>query len=325
MKRAVLVIALLILACARKAPPPNPDRFPPHLTEIQPVNRNRVDLIFDEAIQQTGVSANDFAILTARGETLKLLTVSGGMDAATLSLLTEQQAAQKYTLTGQAHDRAGNPTRFTRNFFGSIRQDTVGPSVNSVSPRAFTTGLRRNVTITVAFSKPIDTLTLHEVWILPPALSARFKREWDAALSAVRFRLADSLGPDTTVTFILPPYIKDFVGNRLDHAAFTAFRTDTTALPRVVQGRLEVGDKPVADGYLVLAETLPALAVLSRSDGSFSLRVRKQSYSVTALTDTNRDGIVDLSAFRPGAELPDTLVMKLAADTTGKRVQSFFR
>lgn len=316
---------LLVLACAKKALPPNPDRFPPHLAEVQAVNRNRVDLIFDEAMQQKDVSVSDFTVLTARGETLKLLAVSGGTDAATLSLLTAQQAALKYTLTGFAHDQAGNPTRFTRGFFGSIRPDTVGPTVSSISPRAFSTGLRRNVTVMVAFSKTIDTLTMREVWILPAGLAARFKREWDPSLSAVRFVLADSLGPDTTVTFILPPYIKDFVGNRLDHAGFTVFRTDTTALPRVVSGRLEAGGKPVSDGYVVLADEQPALAVVSRSDGSFSLRARKQPYAATALADTNRDGVVDLSAFRPSAELPDTLVMKLEADTTGKRVESFFR
>jgi len=324
-KRTAFVIMLLVLACAKKAMPPNPDRFPPHLAEMRAVNRNRVDLIFDEAMQQKGASVSDFTVLTARSETLKLLAVSGGTDAATLSLLTARQAALKYTLTGSALDQVGNPTRFTRSFFGSIRQDTVGPMVSSISPRAFSVGLRRNVTVTVAFSKPIDTLTLSEVWILPAGLTARFKREWDPTLSAVRFMLSDSLGPDTTVTFILPPYIKDFVGNRLDHPAFTVFRTDTTALPRVVQGRLEAGGKPVADGYVVLAEEHPALAVVSRSDGSFSLRAGKQPYSATALADTNRDGVVDLSAFRPSAELPDTLKMKLEPDTTGKRVESFFR
>jgi hypothetical protein len=324
-KRVVLVIIVLALACAKKALPPNPDRFPPHLAEIRAVNQNRVDLIFDEAMQQKDASVRDFTVLTTRGETLKLLAVSGGTDAATLSLLTARQAALKYTLSGTAHDQAGNPTRFTRGFFGSIRADTVGPMVSSISPRAFSTGLRRNVTVTVAFSKPIDTLTLREVWILPPSLAARFKREWDATLSAVRFTLSDSLGPDTTVTFILPPYIKDFVGNRVDHAVFTVFRTDTTALPRMVPGRLEAGGNPISDGYIVLAEGQLAMAVVSRSDGSFFLRVGKQPYSVTALADTNRDGVVDLSAFRPSAELPDTLKLKLEPDTSRKQAGEFFR
>jgi hypothetical protein len=324
-KRAALVIVLLVLACAKKALPPNPDRFPPHLAEVQAVNQNRVDLVFDEGMQQKGLNVGDFLIATVRGETLKLLAASGGTDPATLTLLTDRQAEVKYLLTGTAHDQAGNPTRFTRAFFGSARPDTVGPLVSGVGPRPFSTGLRSNVTVTFAFTKPIDTLTLQQFWVLPPRVGARFRREWDPALSAVRFILADSLGPDTTVTFILPPYLKDFAGNRLDGAAFTTFTSDTAALPRVALGRLAAADKPVGDGYVVLGQAGPKLATVSRSDGSFGLRTRNEAYAVTALADTNSDGVVDLSAFRANATLPDTLVMQLEKDTTRTLVGSYFR
>lgn len=320
-----VVVALLLLACARKAMPPNPDRFPPHLAGIEARNQFRVDLVFDEPMQQKELSLSNFVVSGAAGDTLKLLAVSGGADAATLTLSTVRQIVEKYVVTGVAKDAAGNPTHFKRAFTGSARPDTIGPSLSSIQPRAFSTRQRRNLVLTLNFTKPIDTLTLTRLWILPSVLSSRFKPGWDPTLSAVRFTFADSLGPDTTVSVVVPPYVKDFSGNRLDHPGFTTFTSDTAALPKLVHGRLEHGDKPVPDGYVILSQEQPMLAAVSRDDGSFTLRARQEPYAVVALADTNRDGIADLSAFFASAALPDTLKMKLAADTTGKQVQDFFR
>jgi len=305
--------------------PPNPDRFPPHLADIQAVNQFRVDLSFDESMQQKGLRTSDFLVADAKGETLKLLAVSGGTQPAVLTLQTVRQAEGKYTVTGMARDMAGNPTRFKRTFSGSTRQDTVGPVLSGIQPRPFSTRVRKDFAVILNFTKPIDTLTLTELWILPPGLSSRFKPEWDPTLSSVRFRFADSLGPDTTVTVVLPQYLKDFAGNHLAGPGFTTFTSDSAPLPVVVRGRLEQGDRPDPVGYVILSQGQPVLAAVSRADGSFALRARSEPYAVTALADTNDDGVPDLSAFRASAVLPDTLVMQLTSDTTHAAVGSYFK
>jgi hypothetical protein len=325
MKRVELIVVLLLLACARKAMPPNPDRFPPHLAGIDAVNQFRVDLVFDEPMRQTSLNVNDFLVSGPTGDTLKLLAVSGGTDPATLTLSTVRQTVEKYIVTGAAKDAAGNPTHFKHGFMGSARPDTIGPSLSGIQPRPFSTRQRANLVLTFNFTKPIDTLTLTRLWFLPSSISSRFKPGWDPTLSAVKFTFADTLGPDTTVSVIVPPYLKDFSGNRLDHPGFTVFTSDTAALPKLVHGRLEHGDKPVPDGYVILSQAQPMLATVSRADGSFVLRARAEPYSVLALADTNRDGVIDLSASLPSAALPDTLVVKLASDTTRTRVESLFR
>lgn len=325
MKRTALVVGLLLLACARKEMPPNPDRFPPHLAGINAVNQFRVDLVFDEPMQQSKLNVNDFLVCGPSGDTLKLLAVSGGADPATLTLSTKRQTVEKYIVTGMGKDLAGNPTHFKHAFTGSARPDTVGPELSSIQPRAFSTRERANVVLTLNFSKPIDTLTLSRLWFLPSSISSRFKPAWDPTLSAVKFTLSDTLGPDTTVSVIVPPYLKDFSGNRLGHPGFTVFTSESLALPKLVHGRLESGDKPVPDGYVILSQAQPALAAVSRTDGTFMLRAKDQPYAVMALADTNRDGIVDLSASLPSAALPDTLVVKLEPDTTHTRVDSIFR
>jgi hypothetical protein len=325
MKRTAFVVALLLLACARKAMPPNPDRFPPHLAGIEARNQFRVDLVFDEPMLQKSLNPGDFLVSGPTGDTLKLLAVSGGSDAATLTLSTTRQTVEKYVVTGSAKDAAGNPTHFKHAFLGSARPDTIGPSLSGIQPRPFSTRVRKNFVLTLNFTKPIDTLTLTRLWILPSSIYSRFKSEWDPTLSAVRFTFADTLGPDTTVSVIVPPYLKDFSGNRLDHPGFTTFTSDTAALPKLVHGRLEHGDKPVPDGYVILSQEQPMLAAVSRADGSFVLRARAEPYAVLALADTNRDGVIDLSASLTSAALPDTLVMKLVQDTTRKLVQDYFR
>jgi len=325
MKRTALVVALLLLACARKAMPPNPDRFPPHLAGVEAVNQFRVDLVFDEPMQQKSLNAGDFLVSGPTGDTLKLLAVIGGSDPATLTLSTVRQTVQKYIVTGAAKDVAGNPTHFKHAFTGSARPDTIGPSLSSIQPRPFSTRQRKNLVLTLSFTKPIDTLTLARLWILPASLSRRFKPGWDPTLSAVRFTFADSLGPDTTVSVIVPPYLKDFSGNRLDHPGFTTFTSDTATLHKLVHGRLEHGDKPVADGYVILSQAQPMLCAVSRTDGTFALRARDEPYAVLALADTNRDGVVDLSASLPSAAFPDTLKMKLEQDTMRRAIETYFR
>lgn len=317
-------LAALLLACAKKALPPNPDRFPPHLAEIRAVNQNRVDLVFDEAMQQKDLGRLDYSVTDMRGDTLELLAVSGGADPTVIVLLTTKQAAEKYTMTGVARDNAGNPAHFVRGFIGSSKPDTVAPIVSGVTPGPYSVAKRRNAAVTITFTKPMDTLSLGSPWILPPGMRTRFGRTWDPSLGVVRFPLTDSLGLDTTITFILPPLAHDFAGNRLAGAAFTVFTLDSAALPRVIHGKADFAGRPPRNSYVAFSQDQPLLAAVVRDDGTFALRTKRESYAVLALADTNYDGYAELVARRDRADLPDTLVVTLAPDSTRTRLDSVF-
>lgn len=319
-----LAAAFLVLACAHKAAPPNPDRFPPHLADLTPVNMTRVDLIFDEPMTQKELTTDDYSITDPQGDTLRLLAAAPGADNLTISLITVKQSPVIYSLRGQASDVAGNLTHFTRRFTGSTRSDSVAPIISSITPRPYSTRMRSNITVSATFSKVLDTLTYGGFLILPASLRTRFSHAWSPTLTGLQFTLPDTLGPDTTVSFILPASLKDFVGNRLAQPGFTSFTSESVPLPRVLRGRLQFKTKPVPGGYVELIRGMPQLATVSRTDGSFSLRAESLPYAVRVFADTNRDGLVELSAAREQAALPDTLVIQLAPDTTRTRIDSFF-
>jgi hypothetical protein len=318
-------LLVLLVACAKRLPPPNPDRFAPSFQGLNVVNQNRLDLVFDEPMSQKDMSLADFAIVTANGDTLGLLAAAFSPDGATISLLTRRQRSEKYTLTGSALDVAGNGTRFQRRFVGSSRPDTVAPMITGIAPRNYATRVRKGVIVSFSFSKATDTMTYGGVIVLPAGLESRFDRKWSTGLDNLQFTLKDSLGPDTTVSFILLPMVRDFAGNHLRQAAYTSFTSDSLLLPRLVKGKLTFEGKPPVNGYVVLGQDAPVAATPVRSDGSFTLRARPVDYSVLAAADTNYDGYVDLSARIGRATLPESLAVTLQPETLRVRLDSIGR
>src|SRR5271157_5107759 len=63
-------VFLSFLACAHKAYPPNPDRFPPSLEDLTVVNKNRIDLTFDKPMKSSALADSDFSIVSLTGDTL---------------------------------------------------------------------------------------------------------------------------------------------------------------------------------------------------------------------------------------------------------------
>jgi hypothetical protein len=320
-----MVVLLLLPACAHKAAPPNPDRFPPSLEDLTVVNKNRVDLTFDKPMNSSGLADSDFSIVSLTGDTLPLLSIAVSSDGTMYSLLTNQQDRVLYDLKGQVHDASGNPLRFTHRFKGSDRPDTILPTVTFSSPGLYASRIRSNVVVGFSFSKPIDTLSFHDFLVLPESLRTQFSRKWSTALTDVNFSLKDSLPPGIVVTFIIPPSFADFAGNRPLYGGFTVFTSDSAAPPHLVKGRLASGAHPPRNGYVILRQhDRPMLATLSRGDGSFSLRADSEPYEVVAAADTNYDGRVELVCIRDSAILPDSFVMQLLPDTMRPRLDSLF-
>jgi hypothetical protein len=223
-----------------------------------------------------------------------------------------------------ARDLAGNATRVRFQFRGSIRRDTVPPTIAAQSPRLYSTKIRKGFTVSFSFSKAIDTLTFGGVLVLPANLKERFTRTWSPSLNALQFSFKDSLGPDTTVSFILFPLLRDFAGNHLPQAGYTSFTSDSLIWPKLVKGRLLTGGAPPKNAIVILEQGAPALAAIGRTDGSFVLRAKDTTYSALAAADTNYDGYVDLIGRTPRAALPETLLVRLEPETLKVRVDSLF-
>jgi len=293
--------------CAKKMLPPSPDRFAPHLEEIDTRSRSQVELVFDEEIDPAKVVADSFSVTGPDGGRVELRGASLGRQADRVSLWTPVQvAAGLYELHGVVWDRAGNPTRFRARFRGSEKRDTIAPRVVRVEPSPGAAGLRSGAAVRVKFSEPVDTSGTLSFMFVPARYDTLFKRAWDPDWQGLGFVNRDSLPEGAIIYFMLEPGAADLEGNRTRVAAFTYFTPDSVFAAEPVRGKAEWHQGPLGTGTVFfhaesLAETTAvesrttALAAVLR-DGSFFTKVRQGGYEVEAVADTDGDGLVDLSS-----------------------------
>jgi hypothetical protein len=298
---------VLFVPCAKKMLPPSPDRFAPHLEEIDMRNRSQVELVFDEEIDPARVVADSFNVTGPDGRRLELRGASLGRQADRVLLWTPVQAAAGlYELRGVVWDRAGNLARFRGRFRGSEKRDSIAPRVVRVEPSPGAAGLRRGVAVRVKFSEPVDTSGTLSFMFVPARYDTLFKSAWDPDWQGLGFVNRESMPGGAVVYFMLQPGVKDLEGNRTRGAAFTYFTSDSVLEAQLIRGKAEWRNGPLGTGTVFfhaesLAETAAveartaALAAVLR-DGSFFTKVRQGSYEVEAVADTDGDGLVDLSS-----------------------------
>lgn len=306
-RRALFVLALAVLAgCAKKMLPPSPDRFAPRLVEINTRNRSRLELVFNEDIDARRVESESLRIIGPDGAELAVRGAVAGRRGAWLEVWTMPQAEQVYEAAGLVYDRAGNPGRFRARFRGSTRADTTAPRVERVGPGPGTENHFRGF-VTVKFSEPVDTTARPEYRFAPARLGSSYRPSWESDWQELS--LMPGFGPDSgdsasrfdlpegrPVYFLLLPTLADLEGNRLVEPAATWFTTDTLTEWVPVKGLAEHPDTLRRGGVVLFdSDSTPGLGVLLR-DGSFSTRLAPGEYRVTALGDTDGDGLYDLRA-----------------------------
>ena len=329
---AALVCALatvLVLACAKKMLPPSPDRFPPHLQEVDTRTRSQVALVFDEEIDGAKLSPDSFHLTGPAGETLVLRGASMGRNSDEVQLWTPTQEPKLYDVRGIVWDRAGNPTRFRARFHGSSKQDTIPPRVTQVAPAPGSARQKRGVAIRVSFSEAIDTTSLGPVgetlgtvpvrgqspyMFVPAEYDTQFKRSWASDWQTLNFTRLESLPTGAVIYFLLQRRAIDLERNLVQGPAFTYFTSDSVFDGVPVKGKAKWHDAPLGTGTVFFTESA-AVNVITDSllpprtetlpvrttglapvltDGSFSTKLRKGEYEVVAVADTNGDGLVDL-------------------------------
>ena len=319
---------LFLFTCAKKMLPPSPDRFPPHLSEINPINRIKIDLIFDEDINLSKITNMSFTINSYNEETLKIRTVSRGSNAQTISLFTEPTKSEVYYLSGTFEDKSGNPSSVSnKKFHASTYMDTIKPKINAVSPAINTTKKYKRIFFDFSFSKPMDT-TSGINFLVYPLDKMKINWSWSTGWQNLIFTYPDSLEPKTNVYFILQPTIKDLEGNQLDLVGYTFFTSETVQPPALITGNIYYQNKPYKNSIVILSadEKTSALAV-SDNLGKFTTRLVKGIYNITAIADTNFDNLIDLFADYNNFNTDDTIKpqLNLTPVLESKEIDSYIR
>jgi hypothetical protein len=317
-KRGLLLVALVLVAmvgCAKKMLPPSPDRFRPHLQEVETRTRSQVVLVFDEAIDGARLSPDSFLMTGPAGETLVLRGASLGRGGDEVQLWTPIQEQELYEVRGVVRDRAGNPARVRARFRGSTRRDTIAPRIARVEPGPGSTRQKRGVKVRVSFSEAIDTSGVVDWMFVPAAYDTQFKRSWTTDWQVLSFTRLESMPSGAIVYFLARPRVADLEGNPAEGVAFTYFTSDTLIEAVSVKGRA-IWPGTLSAGAVFFTESA-AVRVITDSlepprteslpvrttglapvltDGSFSAKVRKGEYEVVAVADTNGDGLAELAS-----------------------------
>lgn len=279
-----------MVSCAKKMLPPNPDRFPPSLEDVETRTRSQVALVFDEPISGAGLSPDSFVLTGPSGETLVLRGASLGRKSDEVQLWTSTQQPILYQLRGVVRDEAGNPTHFRARFMGSTKRDTIPPRVSRVEPGPGTTRQKRAVTVRVTFSEAIDTASLgvagpapessakagetsgtkrettgtaaetvavrgpSPYLFVPAAYDTQFKRSWSSDWQSLSFSHRESMPAGAIVYFLLMPKVTDLEGNRIKGSVFTYFTSDTALDVVPVKGKVTWPDSLSGIGAVLFTE-----------------------------------------------------------------------
>lgn len=285
------LVAVAMLACAKKMLPPSPDRFPPSLQEVDTRTRSQVALVFDEPISGAGLSPDSFVLTGPAGETLVLHGASLGRKSDEVQLWTPTQELKLYQLRGVVRDEAGNPARFRTRFMGSTRRDTIPPRVIRIEPGPGATRQKRGMTVRVTFSEAIDTASLglagpvpestvkagetsgtmrettgvavetvgvrgpSPYMFVPAAYDTQFKRSWASDWQSLGFGRRESVPAGTIIYFLLQPKVTDLDGNRCTGSAFTYFTGDTALDVVPVKGKAILPDSLKGSGAVFFTES----------------------------------------------------------------------
>jgi hypothetical protein len=344
--RIILLLTAFLLPvwCAKRMPPPSPDRFPPRLELVRTRGRTGLELVFDEPVDSRAFPAESLRVAGPDGVELAVRGLTAARGGERVLVWTALQASVVYELTARVPDLAGNVARVRARFRGSQLADTIAPRVTSVRPGPGQTGYTADE-VSYEFSEPMDTLIRPQFIAIPAALETQFVPAWDPSWQRLVLRRPalrvgveveagrpgdsalvapepGSVLPIPTTYVALLPGLTDLDGNRTTRVSVTSFTRDSLLVGVPLHGRV-AGPTPAL--VFVLADTLIALAATDER-GVFTLQVDAGSYDVVAVSDTNYDGRADfvgrISAFVPG---PESLMLQLQPEPESRAVGEYRR
>ncbi len=170
----VAALALLVAGCGDDGPTSNVDPTPPRIVEVNPVDLNHFDVVFDQQVTPASAenpshyvlieSSGTSALASAPGDQLYIAAAVLQADGITISLSTyESMAGLDLTLTVDGvTDSNGSAVRMTRHFVGSDQADNSPPTIVGSTPAANSTDAPIGTFVSIRFSEWIDDDTFRE-------------------------------------------------------------------------------------------------------------------------------------------------------------------
>ena len=208
--------------------------------------------------------------------------------------------------------------------------DVSAPSLLAIVPDSGAAGVDTATTIQLAFSEPMDRLSVQQNLLVAPGVrSGRF--EWDGT-RAVTFRPDRPLARDRTYLVALGAAARDARGNALDRPVLAHFATAASFPPGTVEGRVD-GRGVSPDGVFVWAyredrgrlpdSTALDMDGLAQARGGGLFRIVgldvPGTYRLWAFVDRNRN-----RTYEPGSDLlvrSDSLVALAAGAERAREVR----
>lgn len=317
---------VLLAACAKKLPPPSPDRFPPRLERIVTRTRTQLEIEFDEPVDPAETAPESLVLTGPGGDRLPVRGVSRGRGDTRLLVWTPALGPGLYEVRGRAVDRDGNAIRFRGRFKASERSDTIAPRVAALDPRPGADRVRFSPRVTVRFSEPVDTTAGVPWFFVPTRLDTLFRRAWEQDWQSFAVGYRDSLEPGIVAYFVVPTGWRDLENNPARSAAVTFFSADSSPELALVGGRVVSPDSVLRGGLVFVEAEATVAAAAVEPSGRFVLRVRPGSYRAFAVADTSGDGIADLASSPLSLTAPaESLELRLGPADQPLRLDAYRR
>lgn len=217
-KRACLFLFLFlfILNCAKKGPPTSPDRTPPFLSSVEVVDRNHIEITFDEDIQiqpaesLSNITVGGLRILAPVAVGRKIILTTDDMDTVDYKI----RLFNIKDLSGNGKDE------YKTKFRGTLREDTIPPAI-AISPLPIVKNTPPDTNFIVKFTEQIDN---HYINMMP---ETKVQYDWNESKTEVKFKI---FAIDTLTVYHFYGVFWDRAGN---HTRFDIYFTREKNLPLI--------------------------------------------------------------------------------------------
>jgi hypothetical protein len=174
----LLSLSLFIINCAKKGPPTSPDRTPPLLLSVEVVDRNHIEVAFDEDIEAQ--PAESLSNLIIDGLHI-LASVSAGKK---IILTTDDMDTVDYKIRLlNIRDLSGNgKDEYKTKFRGTLKEDTTPPSIVR-SPSMVVRNTPTDTNFTMKFTEPIENF---RIYIMP---ETKIKYNWNEIKNEIKLEI----------------------------------------------------------------------------------------------------------------------------------------
>lgn len=285
-----LLFSVLIITCARKLPPPNPDIFSPEIEDYFIPNNYTIKIKFNENISPL-IDLKNFSIFS-QTETLKIKNIL--IENKFLTIITDKQKPINYLLLGKVSDTTNrNFSKIKIKFKGNPFPDTVKPFIKSLTAT--------QEKIEINFSEPILDTNLY--YLLSPSLP--IETVWGKDKKSLLFLFKEK--PKEFYSFLILPTLKDLGGNRLIKGEEIFQNFDTTIKFISLTGKVFLQESGV-DNSIIILKKEDFLSFALTKKGIFKTKAKKGKYQIISLLDTDWDFIPEFLSLEEKIIEKDTII-----------------